>query len=641
MLFTKNTNLCIVIPDNATAREQFAATELQKYLKQIFALKAPINCVEEASSSSMFLIGCPRRNMLTANYISEEEFDKIVPGPEGYLIKSFDDVLILAGSSTHPNECERGTIYAVYEFLEYYLGCSLAAYGKEDVPSGEYVPTYECLELKDIFRAKAKADLPYRAACAQYSHGDKLSSDLNFAFLDWLCKNRYNYIYTWNMVYEVMKTNGMLDEALKRGILFKVGHHDTVDTLMPPHGNKYFPEHYYNTHPEYYKLCEDGTRYEIIDVTGQMVLCSRNTNMIDQLAQNLIEWLNQNPQVKTYALMPKDHIAPQCCCEKCKPYTKTENYMYMINEVAKRVKPVHPHVTINSLAYVDLWAPPKGIKLEPNVSITEATWQRPEDWTPEKAAEDMWHSSGLRSVGKPDGSCLRDNYFEDNLLAWKEIGANVSFYDYFMGVYPARQRYVPFADEMQAMCKRFIEKGIEGTETQLEVFNMWNNIFNFYTYGRTSYDTSLSIIDNLNRFCRIFGKGAKYITDNILYAEDVLDGQADIMFAGIYLMQNIDKARVYTNFEKALSTADTALTRNNIRLMRMVFRYSDLECKEDFTKDETDFKNFKDYTIPERGELFYMRDNFDSYVNDGGFGIAIPVAGNDVSFEPDYWYIFE
>lgn len=641
MIFKKEAKLCIVVPDNATDREQFAATELQSYLYKIFGGEFPIYSAGEAPELPKMLIGCPRRNALTASYISAEEFDALVPGPEGLLIKSFGDCLVLAGSSTHPNELERGTIYAVYEFLERFLGCSLSAYVKEGTNGGEYVPTYDEIELSDIFYAKAKADILYRSACAQYSHGDKLSSDLNFAFLDWLCKNRYNYIYTWNMVYEKMKENGMLKEAAKRGILFKVGHHDTVDTLMPPHGNKYFPEHYYNTHPEYYKLCEDGTRYEIKDVSGQMVLCSRNDEMIDQLTQNLTEWLNQNPLVKTYALMPKDFIAPQCCCEKCAGHTKSENYTYMINEVAKRIKPLHPHVTINSLAYVDLWAPPKDATLESNVSITEATWHRPEDWTPESGMDDMWHSSGLRTVGKPDGSCLADTYFEDNLLAWKAVGASVSYYDYFMGVYPARQRYMPMADEMQAMCKRFIEKGIEGTETQLEVFNMWNNIFNFYTYARTAYDCDLSMDDNLERFCRIFGKGASFVAENMRYAESVLDGQSDIMFAGIYLMQHIDKERVYENYEKALKAADTPLTRNNIRLMRMVFRYSDLECREDFSNDETGFKNFKDYVIPERGELYYMRDNFDSYVNDGGYGIAIPVAGNDMDFEPDYWYLFE
>ena len=356
--------LSIVIPNDATDREQFAANELQTYLCKIFGSTFPICVADKATTSFKILIGCPRRNTLTSDYISVETFDALVPGPEGFLIQSFEDAIVLAGSSTYPNDLERGTIYAVYEFLERFLGCSLSAYTKQDVAGGEYVPTLECIDLSDIFYAKAKADLPYRAACVQNSsHGKGREIKLIYAFLDWLCKNRYNYFYTWNSVYEEFKKSGVVEEATER----------------------------------------------------------------------------------------------------------------------------------------------------------------------------TWDGSGLRMVGKPDGSCLTDSRYEKNLLGWQATGAKISYYDYFMGVYPARQRYIPMADEMQAMCRRFIEKNIEGTETQIEVFNHWNNIFNFYTYGRTSYDSNLSMEDNLQRFCTIFGKGASYIADNIRHAEEVLDGQSDIMSAGISL----------------------------------------------------------------------------------------------------------
>ena len=642
MIFKKNIDLCIVIPKEATDREQFAANELQSYLFRIFGETFPICTTEDETHAYKMLIGCPRRNAITANYISVALFDETVPGPEGFLIQSFEDAIVLAGSSTYPNDLERGTIYAVYEFLERFLGCSLSAYTKQDVAGGEYVPTLERIDLSDIFYAKAKADLPYRAACVQNSsHGKGREIKLIYAFLDWLCKNRYNYFYTWNSVYEEFKKSGVVAEATKRGILFKVGHHDAVDTLLPPRGNAYFPEHYYETHPEYYRLQEDGTHFEIVSHWGQMALCSRNDEMIAQLSENLISWLNQNPLVKIYSLLPKDGRAPQCLCEKCKGHTKSENYAYMINELAKRVGKVHPDVTVNMMAYSDLWTPPENVHLEPNVTVTEATWNRSTNWTPEWCDTRPWDCSGLRLVGKPDGSCLTDSRYEKNLLGWQAAGAKVSYYDYFMGVYPARQRYIPMADEMQAMCKRFIEKDIEGTETQIEVFNHWNHIFNFYTYGRTSYDSDLSMEDNLKRFCIIFGKGASYIADNIRHAENVLDGQSDIMSAGIYLMQHINKDYMYDNFEKALAAADTACSRNNIRLMRMAFRYSDIECLEDYKADESGYKAIKVYQIPERGELFYMRDHFDSYISGDGFGIAIPVQGEEASFEPDYWYFFE
>jgi len=160
-------------------------------------------------------------------------------------------------------------------------------------------------------------------------------------------------------------------------------------------------------------------------------------------------------------------------------------------------------------------------------------------------------------------------------------------------------------------------------------------------YGRTSYDTQTSLDDNLEMFCRIFGGGGKFIAENIRYAESVLDGQSEIMRAGIYLMNNIDKDRMYDGFNRALNAAQTEAARNNVRLMRMAFRYSDLECREKYENDETGYKALKHYDIQERGELLYMQRHFDSYVNRGGYGIMIPVEGNDNGFTPDIWYMFE
>jgi len=626
MILKKDNNISIVVPAKATERENFAANELKKYLNLICGADCKVVSDSETVSGNCILIGGPERNRITANYITEAEFDKSVPGPEGIFIKSFDNCIVLAGSTKKVNEFERGTVYAVYEFLERFLGCSLAAYTKAGVAGGELIPSCESIELTDIFYAKASSDVPYRAAVAQYSvHGVGAEYELDHAFLDWLSKNRYNYIYTWNKVYENFKKNGMLEECIKRGILFKVGHHDAIDTLLPQRGNTYFSEHYFETHPDFYKLLEDGSRFEMVDDWGQMVLCSRNEEMIEQISKNLIHWFTANPQVKSFALLNKDGTAPQCCCDKCKGHTKAENYVYMINEIAKRLKKAHPDVNLNMMSYTDLWNPPENITLESNVTVTEATW----------------HISGLRTIGKPDGSCLAGTFFEENLLKWKAIGASVTYYDYFMGVYPGRQRYVPMADEMQAMCKRFIEKGIDGTETQIEVYNHWNNIFNFYSYGRSAYDTERSLDDNLDLFCRIFGKGGEFVEENIRHAEAVLDGQSEIMRAGIYLMEHIDKDRMYKGFESALDAAETATARNNVRLMRMAFRYSDLECREKYEDDESGYKSLKHYDIPERGELLYMQKHFDTYVSHKGYGIMIPVEGEDNGFTPDKWYMFE
>ncbi len=623
MIITSKSTLTIALPAQNTRRERFAAEELQKYLQMICGVQAEIS---HDAGDLTIAVGGPERNAITAQYISQAEFDALVPGPEGIFIKDYGTCLVVAGSSKNENERERGTIYAAYELLERFAGCSFAVYIKEGVPGGEFVPQREALDFTGISYVKAQRDVELRGAIVQNSsHGTSKDFSLARTFWDWLGKNRFNHIYTWNKVYEQFKENGLLEEADKRGFIMQVGHHDSIDTLLPQRGNKYFPEHYFETHPEYYRLNEDGTRFEMVNNWGQMVLCSRNEEMIRQLAENMISWLDQNPLVKGYIWCDKDGMAPQCCCEKCKPYTKSANSQHMLNSVIDIVREKHPDVSLASCAYVDCWEPPADMDvLSSNRMVSEA----------------VWHSSGLRKTGKPDGSCLSGTMFEDNLLAWKhKYNVPVFYYDYFMGVYPGRQRIVPMADEIQAMYRRFMEVGILGSQTQIEVFNLWNNLPNFYCFGRTGYDTGLSLEDNIQMLCRICGKGAPYVAENLRYYEEVLDGQCEIMTAGVYFMEHVDKKRVYDNFDKALAAAaGDSTARNNIRMFRMAFRYSDLETREEYENDEKGFKRLKHYDIPERGELLYMQEKFDTFTSGEGYGIAIPVEAEPAPFTPDIWY---
>ena len=623
MLISANTRLHIAIPRSASRQEEFAAYELKKYLTAICGVEASVSC-EGSDADCTIILGAPVRNPLCAEHISQAEFSALCPGPEGMFIKASGDVIIIAGSD---DSSHRGTIYAAYEFLERFCGASLAAFSKPGENAGEFVPHFNELDITPAQYIKPACDLPYRGAIVQYSDAAGNSDHaLNMPFLDWLCKNRYNNIYTWAHCYEGLKKQGILEEIERRGIDFTVGHHEASKLFLPAHGNDYFPEEYFITHPEFYRLQEDGTRYEDTTHWGQWIFCSRNEEMIATLAENIKSWLRQNPMVKVVNFPPNDGMAPQCVCEACAPYSKVENYMHVINSAAKLVRAEYPDVQIQALAYTDLFDCPDGAELDEAVCIMEATW----------------HETGLRSVGKPDGSCLAGTFFEDNLLKWHACGANVVYYDYYMGVYPARQRYLPMADELQALCRRMVECGISGSATQIECFNHWNHLFNFYCFARTAYDTSISMEDNLARFGAIFGEGAQEICEIIRYAEEVSDGQESIMTAAIRLMKDIDKERVYDLYDRALAKTTDAAARNNIRLMRMVFRYTDLETSlPESPKSDANYKNVYEYTEP-TGELGEML-KFDSiWNNNPGHAIAIP--GKPISptaFKESIWYKFD
>ncbi len=614
----------IILPPQPTLRELHAANELIFYIEKICGAKLEIG----GELENKIIIGGPERNSLAKELISQEDFDKEVPGPEGMMILSKGNMLLLAGSSKNVNEKERGTVYAVYELLERYFGLTLSPYTHHEIDAGEIIPAREEVSVHDGTKyVKSNSDLSYRTAIVQYSAwaGDP-DHPLNIPFLDFLVKNRYNRILTWSSIYEGFKRNGMLHEIEKRGISLSVGHHEATALFLPPEGNEYFEEKYYETHPEFYRLETDGSRYfmEKGKFGGQLITCSRNEEGIKTFAENVIKWLDKNPAVDIVCLWPNDGRANQCCCEECKKYSKTANYTYFVSKVAEIVTKVKPYIKFDQIAYVDLFDC-EAEKVHPSVIIDQT----------------VWHSIGLRGVGKPDGSCLNGTLFEKTALDWKKAGAQAVYYDYMMGTFGALQRWLPMAEEIHATCNRMKEVGILGLGSQMEVFNMWNHILNFYTFGRTAYDNTLTFEDNLESFSKLFGKGAEAMKEIIRIGEKLVDGQTTLGYAGKELAEIIDYDKVSELYDKALESAQTKREKNNVRLMRMVFRYSHLDFFN--PRDKKYLGSSKSGAVDNTGELTYMVENFDSFISGKeGYGIALPVANKvETVFTPDKWYEFK
>ena len=220
-------SLTVVIPSSPTPRESFAAEEIKKYLKLILDAAVRVAPDSESVEGTKILIGAPDRNDKTKELIGVPEFYSEVTGAEGFMLRAIDsDTLIIAGSSRYPGECERGTLYGLYHFLEAYCGCTLAAISHPDCDAGEIVPTQSEIIFEGINYVKAEADRPYRTAIIQYADAAAdPEQELNIPFFDWLIKNRYNRILTWTSVYERYKELGLLPEIEKRGLRFTVGHH--------------------------------------------------------------------------------------------------------------------------------------------------------------------------------------------------------------------------------------------------------------------------------------------------------------------------------------------------------------------------------------------------------------------------------
>lgn len=617
MQLDQKSNIVIVLPNDPLKTEYFAAEELAGYLNLSLGVKPQISN-EKADNAYHFIIGGPSRNREALPIIDNQTFSARVPGPEGLFVDIRERDTLLAGSEDNDGY-NRGTLYAVYEFLERYMGCCFGAYSKAGVAAGEIVPRHSNLFLQPEIYCKEAADLPYRTAIVQYNAWvSDADHALNPAFFSWLAKNRYNRILTWVGIYEQYRELGLIAELEKRGIRLSVGHHQSVSTWLPPFGSKQFPKQYAKENPEFYRLDKDGTRHipkDPTDFNGQLIFCNRNTDLIEEVAKNVNRWITENPLVDTIAFWPNDGKAPQCCCDECAKYAKIENYLYFENELAKRVTALHPQVKIDVLIYMDLWDCPADIQLCDGIQIDQSTWA----------------ADAIRSCGKPDGSCIIGTKFEDNLLSYRRKCKNTVFYEYYMGNYGNKQKVLPSADELQSLYQHYKRVGISGSGTQMECFNLWNNLLNFYCFARTAYDISLSLSQQIKDICRLFGAGGQHIAKIFDIYEQTMDGQVPINASGEFFVRNVDKATVYDLFEQALIDADSATAKNNVRLLRMAFRYTHISTLYDRKEENPD----------NAAELDYMFTQFNSYLSGDGYAIAIPKRKKTKTVCENVWYKFD
>ena len=223
-----------------------------------------------------------------------------------------------------------------------------------------------------------------------------------------------------------------------------------------------------------------------------------------------------------------------------------------------------------------------------------------------------------RGHGYWDGDCIHNP---------SVIRVDGKYYMYYMGNYGNKQAVMPAADEMQSIFRYFKANGFDGSGTQMESFNLWNNLLNFYCFGRMAYDTDLSLEQAIGQLSRLFGAGAEEVAEIWRIYEDTLDGQVSIDHTGKLFAQIVDAEKIYDLFEKAFAKGENALYRNNIRMLRMAFRYTML-IRDDSSEAEQ-----------EKGVMATFFDSF--HHNDPGFGIAIVSDVHVEQLPDDKWYRFE
>lgn len=317
-LFENNkTDYVIIVAEDASESEQWAADELQHWLKEISGANFPIKTDNEEIVEHELIIGTNKHSLAVLGNITELRKDT----DETYhYINAGSKILLLGGK-------ERGAMYATFSFLENELGCRW------------YTPTVSVIPKKTSF--------VFNYLNHSESPSIRVRNDFYYEAFNptWAARN---------------KINGAMGFREQPGGIESYWAVHTFYPLMPP-------SEFFDAHPEYYSLIDGVRTHE------RAQLCLTNPDVLDIITERLKKTMRENPQNLIYSVSQNDWRNP-CQCEDCQAIAETEKseagpVIWFVNQVAERIKDEFPDKYVGTLAYQYTRKPPANIKPLENVVV--------------------------------------------------------------------------------------------------------------------------------------------------------------------------------------------------------------------------------------------------------------------------------
>ena len=315
----------IVLPDNAVPAEKTAAAELQKYIGQMSGAKIKIvSPAEAAQTQRKILIG------------QSDEIKKLIPDidfktmkSDRIIIKTAGDILIFTGSRP------RGTLYAVYTFLEDTLGV------RWWTSTEEFVPGKKTITIPEL-------SINYAPVV----------SDLRTSF--------YKDVNENPVFAAKLKSDGLFQNVVNRPDL------GGGPSAIPAQCHTFFlllpPEKYFAFHPEWYSADKDGKRFY---KNGQ--LCLTNQEMTKKMIEVVDKLLSENRNANYLAICPMDTNG-KCLCHECAAVETEEGsaagpILRFANRIGEAIAQKYPDVKILAFAYSYYQEPAQKTRCGENVII--------------------------------------------------------------------------------------------------------------------------------------------------------------------------------------------------------------------------------------------------------------------------------
>lgn len=312
----------IVIDKEAPASEQYAAEELQNWLREVGGVSLPIVGPDEGEQGKRLVVGY---NSIVEDLVPKAQIQS--PSDDSFTwCSKKGDILFWGGS-------ERGTLYSVYDFLEDQLGIR---WYSEDVT---VVPEVEKWSFSTLYNHEAPA-LLVRDNC--------------------MLAPRTNAVYSARQRNNFTRLPGKEPGTTLPG---------TAEGYWGVHAMAYHvPAHkYFKDHPEYFSLY-NGKR-----CTDQ--LCLSNPDVLKICIESMRKVMREEPDYMIYSMEQLDNVQPcQCECEACQAlideYGGNSGIMvWFVNQVADALKDEFPDKYVGTFAYRYTRHAPTGIVPRDNVVI--------------------------------------------------------------------------------------------------------------------------------------------------------------------------------------------------------------------------------------------------------------------------------
>lgn len=312
----------IVLSAEASKSERTAATELQKYVREISG--ATLNITEKiVSSGKRIYIG------YNPKVPAFQGVDKYDDEDEGFTYKIVGHDLIIHGGR------HRGTMYGVFSFLENELGV------RWYTPNVTVVPKKKRYKLPSLNHSERPG--------MKVRFTDYYATTVGGTKVEWSARNKEN-----------MKFVGQENAY---GDLFGFNRSHTMGIFVP--ASKYFAKH-----PEYFAL-KGGKRIS----NGQ--LCLSNPDVLQICIKELKNDIETRPTALFHSLSQNDSY-DYCECDHCEAIEERFGghsglIIWFVNQVADTIKIDYPNALLNTYAYQYSVKPPTGIKPRDNVAIILTT----------------------------------------------------------------------------------------------------------------------------------------------------------------------------------------------------------------------------------------------------------------------------